>query len=271
MFFDSLKKDLESRNFSQKTIKAYLYYNHDFIEHAKKDPKMVKESDIKDYIWYLLNDRKISSSTARLAIIALKYYYCRIKKRKFNYLFDLPKKEKRLPVILAKEEIKKIFQLITNQKHRLMLALAYGAGLRVSEVINLKVKDIYQIEHLIKVSQAKGKKDRLTLLPRGILEEIVEFMAGKSADDYLFSRSDGKKISSRTAQKIFSQALEAANIRKDATFHSLRHSFATHLLEAGTDIRYIQALLGHNSLQTTQIYTRVSNRYLGQIKSPFDS
>ncbi len=270
MFFDSLKKELEIRNFSPKTVKAYLYYNQNFIDFCRKDPAAVNESDIKDYIRHLLNERKVSAATARLAFVALKYYYRRIRKRRFNCLLTLPKSEKRLPTVLSREEIKKILQSISNPKHRLLLAVAYGGGLRVSEAVKLKVKDVYPAELLVKVTQGKGRKDRLTLLPEKIAAEIEELIAKKDAADYLFARRDGNCLTTRTAQAIFEHALAAAGIKKDATFHSLRHSFATHLLENGTDIRYIQELLGHRSLTTTQRYAKVTGKAISGLRSPLD-
>ena len=160
--------------------------------------------------------------------------------------------------------------MIKNPKHKLILALAYGAGLRVSEIINLRVRDIDLQELTIHPKQAKGKKDRITLLAEGLRPAIKNLTAGKNANDFVFSSERGGRLTTRTAQKIFEKALKKAKIKKKATFHSLRHSFATHLLENGVDIRYVQELLGHQNIRTTQRYTQVTNPKLKNIKSPLD-
>ena len=149
-----------------------------------------------------------------------------------------------------------------------MISLAYGAGLRVSEVVKIRVKDLNFLEKIIYVRQAKGNKDRITVLPEKLLPDLKDFAFKKNKDDFLFESERGGLLTTRTAQKIFSSALLKAGISADATFHSLRHSFATHLLENGTDIRYIQALLGHRSIRTTQRYTQVSASGIRNIKSP---
>ncbi|MCG2686969.1 tyrosine-type recombinase/integrase, partial [Candidatus Parcubacteria bacterium] len=164
--------------------------------------------------------------------------------------------------------ILKILNQIKNDKHRLMISLAYGAGLRISEVINLKAQDIDVDGLTIHLKQAKGKKDRLTILSSKIKDELAEFLINKQAKDLVFESERGGKLSERTAQKVFEKALRVAGIKKNATFHSLRHSFATHLLENGVDVRYVQELLGHANIRTTQIYTKVTNPSLKNIKSP---
>jgi site-specific recombinase XerD len=151
-----------------------------------------------------------------------------------------------------------------------MLALAYGAGLRLSEVVNLKVKDLSLDELTIHLKQAKGKKDRITILSEKIKDDLKNYIVGKRADEFVFTSERGGKLSERTLQKIFQTALKKAKIKKPATFHSLRHSFATHLLENGVDVRYVQELLGHANIRTTQVYTKVTNPRLKNIKSPLE-
>jgi len=271
MFFDQLKNELKLRNFSERTIKAYVFYNQQLVEYVGKDPTAVKESDIKNYIRYLLEERGVAPATARLAVNALKFYYRQVKKRRFNYLLRLPKRQKRLPVVLCKEEIAKLLLAVKNLKQRLILGLAYSAGLRISEVVGLKVEDIDFYQAVLWVRQGKGRKDRQTILSARIIGGLKRQVSGKSAGDYIFSgQQPGQHLSSRSAEKIFAVALKNAKINKVVTFHSLRHSFATHLLEQGTDLRYIQELLGHKNLSTTQIYTHVSSQQLSQIKSPLD-
>jgi len=175
-----------------------------------------------------------------------------------------------LPIILSRREIKRIISAIANSKHRLLLSLAYGSGLRVSEIVNLKVKDIALKELTIHIKNAKGKKDRITIFSEKLKIDIQSLIAGKKKNDLLLESNRGRKLSTRTAQKVFEKALKLAKIKKDATFHSLRHSFATHLLENGTDVRYVQELLGHQNIRTTQLYTKITTPNLKNIKSPLD-
>ena len=186
--------------------------------------------------------------------------------QKINLKFA--KRSKKLPIVLSREEINKIIEVLPNKKHKLLISLAYGAGLRVSEVINLKVKDINPEELTIHLKDAKGKKDRITIFPEKIKFDIINIMDGKDKNNFIFESERGGKLTERTAQKVFENALKKSGIQKDATFHSLRHSFATHLLENGVDVRYVQELLGHQNIRTTQLYTRVTNPSIKKIKSP---
>ena len=176
----------------------------------------------------------------------------------------------KLPIVLSRAEIEKILLVINNKKHNLMIALAYSGGLRVSEIINLKVKDVCLAELTIHIKDAKGNKDRITLLPEKLIGDVEKLIANKKLNDYIFPSERGGKLTERTAQKVFETALKKAGIKKEATFHSLRHSFATHLLENGVDVRFVQELLGHANIRTTQIYTKVTNPMLRKIKSPLE-
>ncbi len=178
------------------------------------------------------------------------------------------RRSKKLPIVLSREEIKNIIDAIRNPKHKLIISLAYGAGLRISEVISLKVKDVNLEELTIHLKNAKGKKDRITIFPEKIKNDLQNLIAGKNLNDYLFESERGGKLTERTAQKVFENALRRASIKKDATFHSLRHRFATHLLENGVDVRYVQELLGHRNIRTIQVYTQVTNPKIKNIKSP---
>ncbi|MFC1613539.1 tyrosine-type recombinase/integrase, partial [Patescibacteria group bacterium] len=202
------------------------------------------------------------------ALNSIKFLYREILKNSEKIDLKFAKRSKKLPIVLTKKEIERVFNLINNSKHRIMIELSYGAGLRISEVINLKIKDISLEELTIHIKDAKGKKDRITILPKKLKLDIQNLMAGKNKNEFLFESNRGGKLSARTAQKIFEEAFKKSNIQKDATFHSLRHSFATHLLENGVDVRYIQELLGHNNIRTTQIYTKVTNNSVRNIKSP---
>jgi site-specific recombinase XerD len=202
----------------------------------------------------------------------LKFYYGEILKRRFVYEIIRPKKDKKLPVILSQEEVSRILSSISNIKHKLILMLIYSAGLRVSEVVKLRIEDIDAKRKLIHIRGAKGRKDRYTLLSDTAIETLKEYMKEYKPQKWLFAgQNENNHITARTVQKIFESTCKKAGVIKEVTVHSLRHSFATHLLESGVDIRYIQELLGHKSLKTTAIYTHVSSRDMGKIKSPLDS
>ena len=186
--------------------------------------------------------------------------------KKINLKFA--KRTKKLPIVLSREEIARIIENIINKKHKLLISLSYASGLRVSEVINLKVKDLYFDELIIHIKRTKGDRDRITIFPEKMKNDLNNMIYSRDKNDYVFASERGGKITARTAQKIFEKALKKASIKKDATFHSLRHSFATHLLENGVDVRYVQELLGHRNIRTTQIYTQVTNPSIKNIKSP---
>jgi len=193
-------------------------------------------------------------------------------KRKFIYEVKRPKKDKKLPVVLSKEEVAKILDSVDNIKHKAILMLVYSAGLRVGEVVKLRPEDIDSKRMLIHIKKAKGRKDRYTLLSETALEILREYWRKYKPNKWLFEGvREGWHLSIRTVQSIFEQAREKAGIKKEISVHGLRHSFATHLLEGGTDLRYIQEILGHTSSKTTEIYTHVSQKSLGKIKSPLDT
>ena len=264
-----LEQELKIRGLSSKTIRAYLSYNKSFLDFVKKSPKSVNNKDIKRYLEYLAN-RGVSNATLNLVINALKFYYGQIMRRRFFWQIKRPKKEKVLPVVLSKNEIKKILGQVNNVKHKLLLGLMYASGLRVSEVCRLRVKDLDFDNDILWVRQGKGSKDRQTLMPKNISKILQRYVNKKTLNDYVFENRQGRRLSERTVQKVFWQALKKSGVKKHATCHSLRHSFATHLLEKGLDIRYIQELLGHKRLETTQIYTKVTSNKLQEISSPLD-
>ena len=202
----------------------------------------------------------------------MKFYYGTMLKKKFLYEIKRPRKDKKLPVVLSKEEVAKILNSVDNLKHSAILMLVYSAGLRVGEVVRLKPEDIDSNRMLIHIKGAKGRKDRYTLLSEKTLEVLREYWRKYKPEKWLFGGArEGRYLSIRSVQKIFEQACERAGIRKEITIHGLRHSFTTHLLEGGTDLRYIQELLGHKDSKTTEIYTHVSTKSLGKIRSPMDS
>jgi len=264
---DIINQEMQLRNYSPKTIKAYLEVVKDLYAYVKKPLSELTVPEIKDYLSQK-QARGLSSQTIALSANAINYLYKQIYKDKSFERIRQPKRSKKLPLVLSREEIKVIINSLENIKHRTILALAYGAGLRVSEVVAIKVKDLNLEELTLMVRQGKGKKDRLTILPENLRLDLSRLSAGLSADDYIFPSNRGGRLTTATAQKVFYQALAKTGLKKEATFHSLRHSFATHLLENGVDIRYVQELLGHASIRTTQVYTQVTNPRLKNIVSP---
>ncbi|MDZ7587533.1 MAG: site-specific tyrosine recombinase/integron integrase [Patescibacteria group bacterium] len=266
-YLEQTNQELRLRNYSPKTIKSYLSCLTEYFNFKKLNLNEVNEESIRQFLLNKQN-KNYSSQTINLFLNAIKFFYREILKNPQKIYLKFAKRNKKLPVVLSRKEIESIITIIKNVKHKLMFALSYGAGLRVSETVNLKIKDIDLNELTIHIKQAKGNKDRITIIPQRLTNTITNFMAGKNSNDYLFSSERGGKLTTRTAQKTFTKALKKACIKKPATFHSLRHSFATHLLENGVDIRYVQELLGHQNIRTTQVYTHVTNPSLKNIKSP---
>ncbi|MDX9855952.1 MAG: site-specific tyrosine recombinase/integron integrase [Parcubacteria group bacterium] len=264
-----LKQEMKLRKFSPKTIKSYLHYITDLLKYSNKNPKTANTDDIRRYLEHLA-DNGVSASTLNCAYSAFRLYFEKILRRRFFANIPRAKCPKKLPEILTKEEVRKILKTIQNVKHKLILGLMYSSGLRVSEVVNCKVKDLDFESKLMRIRQAKGAKDRNTILSEKVCHILNKYVNNKTKDDYVFGSDRGKRLTARTVQKVFAEALKRSGIKKPATCHSLRHSFATHLLESGTSIRYIQELLGHARLETTQIYTKVANNNLKGIKSPLD-
>lgn len=269
--FEDLRRELISRKYSYKTIKGYLYFNRNFINFIGKNPSEVTDNEIKDYLVHLAEEKQSATSTLNQAINALKFYYGSMLKKKFVYEVRRPRKDKKLPVVLSKEEIAKILSSVDNTKHKAILMLVYSAGLRVGEVVRLKVEDIDSKRMLIHIKGSKGRKDRYTLLSENALKTLREYWRQYKPQMWLFPSVNEKRyLTVRTIQKIFDNACKKASIRKPVTVHSLRHSFATHLLENGVNLRYIQELLGHSHSKTTEIYTLVTKQSLSGIKSPLD-
>ena len=270
--FEDLRRELVLRKYSPKTNKSYLHYNKDFLKFTKKDPTEVSNEDVKNYLLYLAEKKGASASSLNIAINALKFYYGEVLKRDFVYSIVRPRKDKKLPVVLSREEILRMLSTITNIKHKAILTLTYSAGLRVGEVVKLRPEDIDIERKLIHVKCAKGRKDRYTILSEVALEMTRRYLKEYGQSRWLFPSQDMKKhLTTWTVEKIFLNACKNIDIEKKVTVHSLRHSFATHLLENGVDLRYIQEILGHASSKTTEIYTHVSNRDLSRIKSPLDN
>jgi site-specific recombinase XerD len=268
VYLKKLEDELRLRKYSPKTVKAYMACVKNYLK-AKSDNFGYVDIDfIKKHLLSTVEKGK-SSQTTNQNLQAINFFCWNVLKYKEKIDIKFAKTPSKLPSILSRDEIKRILSTIKNEKHKLMIALAYSGGLRVSEIISLKIKDIDLTELIIHIKSAKGNKDRITVFPERLVIDVEKLIANKNSDDYIFASERGGKLTERTAQKVFENALKKSGIKKEATFHSLRHSFATHLLENGTDVRYVQELLGHSNIRTTQIYTKVTNPKLKNIKSPF--
>ncbi len=264
---------LMQKRYSSNTQKTYIGYFSNFCrEFSSRDIKSIPKDEINNYILNLIKTNNISTSQQNQRINAIKFYYEKVLGRsKEYYNIYRPKKEKSLPTVLSEEEITKLLLSINNIKHKAILSLIYSAGLRISEAINLKIEDIDSQRNLIIIRGSKGKKDRTTLLSQKILVLLRGYYHQYKPGTYLFEGQNGGKYSVKSIQNVFKRALKKSGILKPATVHTLRHSFATHLLEHGTDLRYIQELLGHNNSKTTEIYTHITKRGTDKIKSPLEN
>jgi integrase/recombinase XerD len=261
------------KRYSESTVRAYSQNFYLFINHYPESSiDDITEGQIKEYMRYLIEVRKVATSTQNQVINAIKFYYEQIKgDQRKRYALERPLQEKKLPVVLSEEEVVAILSNVGNFKHKTMLYLIYSAGLRKSELINLTPNDIDSKRNVITIRGGKGKKDRQTLLSQTVLAMLREYYKKYRPRKWLFEGDKGGPYSDTSLQNVFVAALVGSGVRKQATLHSLRHSFATHLLERGTDLRYIQALLGHNSSRTTEIYTHVTRKGFDKIKSPLDN
>ncbi|MFZ7104664.1 MAG: site-specific tyrosine recombinase/integron integrase [Peptococcaceae bacterium] len=269
---DTMDNELKLNGYSPKTRKAYLGHVKRFIDFNNKITKDLVGEDIRKYLLFLLETKESTHSYVNQAVSAIKFFFQEVIK-KYDIIINnpRPKREHKLPVVLSQQEVFKILNSVENYKHRAILFLTYSAGLRVGEVVRLKVEDISSERKLIHIRQDKGKKDRYTVLSDIALNILREYFKKYSPEKWLFpGEAEGKHLCERTVQRIFENALFKSGVSKKVSVHSLRHSFATHLLEGGTDLRYIQELLGHKSSKTTEIYTHVSEKDFGRIQSPLD-
>ena len=263
-----LSRELQQRNYSPRTVEIYSNCLRFFLKWIDGDVSNISREKVLDFILFLQKQGK-APKTINLYKEVIKFFSRQILKISLGREIRLSKEPKKLPVVLSRFEIQKILDSVANSKHKTLLSLAYGAWLRVWEIFYLRVGDVNLDQKTIHIKSAKGQKDRITILPDKIVAEIKQLMEEKSYDAPLFHSQQGDgALTKRTAQHIFQHAMTKAWIQKKASFHSLRHSFATHLLENGTDIRYIQVLLGHSNIKTTQIYTQVATHHLQHIQSP---
>lgn len=262
--------ELKLRGFSKETLSSYIRHNKLFLDYIKKEPKEVEEEDIKKYMSYLVSDLSLKPRSVSLKKSALKFFYDEILGKNIVNL-KTPKIPKSNPEVLSRDEIFLLIKNAKNNKTRLIIELLYSTGLRVSELVNLKTEQIDFKEKTIRVKSGKGNKDRITIVAGKILKDLEKYIQTlPEASPYLFPGKEKRGLTTRNIQKIIQNVAFKAGIKKRVTPHTLRHSFATHLLENGTDIRLIQELLGHSQLSTTQIYTHVSQEQIKKIKSPLD-
>ena len=267
-----VEDELKLQHYAFKTRKNYLGYLRRFFYWLNGAPVPMDPTALKRYLLFLIEQQGHSRASIHNGHSALRFFYKEILHR--DQVVDAikrPRKEQRLPLVFSREEVRRLLGAVPNIKHRMILALLYAGGLRVGEVVRLKPPDIDSQRMLIRVHQGKGAKDRYTLLSQAILTDLRAYWLKYQPQKWLFpgGRID-RHLTERSVQKVFARAVQAAGIHKPVTTHCLRHSFATHLLESGTDLRYIQELLGHASPKTTQIYTHVSRKDLAQITSPLD-
>ena len=265
---------LERKRYSPSTIKTYRAYFSDFMEYHKgRNIDRLKVADINKYILYLVNEKKISVSQQNMRINAIKFYYEQVKGGQRQYYGGITraKEYKSLPEVLSRNEVARILACLSNRKHRCMVSLIYSAGLRRSELLNLTPKDIISERMLVRI-MGKGRKCRYSLLSEKLLKDLREYFKEYRPQKWLFEgETPGEQYSASALVKILKEAASRAGIKHRVHVHMLRHSFATHLLEQGTDLRTIQELLGHNDIKTTSIYLHVTSAHKSSIPNPLDS
>lgn len=264
--------DMRIRNLAVTTQEQYIISVAAFAKHFGKSPDNLGPEDIRTYQIYLLEKRKLEPSSLNVAVSALRFLYCVTLQRDWDIkVIPYARRPKKLPVVLSRDEVGKLFEVVRDLKYRTVLMTTYAAGLRVSEVTRLKLTDIDSQRMCIRVNQGKGHKDRYVMLGQKLLMHLRRYWTDYRPADWLFTdkrRTTHLPIS--TVQTVCKRAGEDAGIKKEITPHTLRHCFATHLLEAGTDLRTIQLLMGHRSLSTTAIYIHVAVQNLKDVRSPFD-
>ena len=267
----SYLQKLELKKYANNTVKTYVSCFEDYINYYNNsDVDSLNENDVRNYLEYLIKMNR-SDSYINQAINSIKFYYETVlgMPNRF-YAIERPRKKRKLPVVLSKKEILRIIESTNNLKHRCIISLLYSGGLRRSELLNLELTDIESDRMLIRIRDSKGNKDRYTLLSENVLIELRKYYKEYKPKKYLFEGQNGGKYSANSVGKVVSNAGKQAGIKLPVSSHILRHSFATHILESGVDIRYIQLLLGHNSTKTTEIYTHVAKNSFNFIKNPLD-
>ncbi len=264
--------EMTIRGFAPKTQEAYISAVSGLTGYYKQSPEKITKKMVKGYLLYLIKDRDLAWNSCNVVVSGLRFFYTHtIGRKEVSLSIPARKTIRRLPEILSKEELEKLFGALSNQKHRTLLMATYASGLRVSEVVGLKVTDIDSKRMMIRVQQGKGRKDRYTILSERLLKELRIYWKMYHPTVWLFSGQDkSRPLTTRTAQSIYNHAREKAGITRGNGIHTLRHCFATHLLEYGVNIRTIQTLMGHTSIQTTMIYLQVTRKQISETQSPLD-
>ena len=271
---DQMEEDLRIRRYSKKTRTEYVRCAANFVRYFMKSPDQMGEKEIRTFLVHLVEERKVSASVQKMHIAALKFFYSNTLKRPdIVQHIHYPRTGRPLPDVLSKDEVLAVLDAVESTKYRTIITTAYAGGMRISEACSLHCRgDIDSSRMVIHIREAKGGKDRYVMLSERLLEFLREYYkAARPAGLYLFpGQHPARPISASAVRSVFNQAVAKVGIKKHITFHCLRHSFATHLHEAGTDIRFIQSLLGHCSIRTTARYTHISMDQTAKIRSPFD-
>ena len=263
---------MELRNLSHHTQRSYLFAVKDLARHYRRSPDQITEEMIDNYLLYLKNEKGRAPASCHIVLTGLRFFYRHVLKKPISTEYCFTNPPRNLPRVLSKQQVWKIIRAPKNLKHRLLLTTTYSAGLRVSETIRLQPKHIDSQRMLIRICQGKGRKDRYTMLSERLLAELRDYYKKCRPKTYLFpsSQKKDKPLSYESVRKVYEKARKNAGVITGAGIHTLRHSFATHLLEAGYDIRKIQVLMGHSKLSTTMIYLHVSRETLSKVPSPLD-
>lgn len=265
-----IRKEALRRGLRPKTIQTYQQCVWRFFCSCKRDPFAVRKPDIQEYLDYLI-DRKASGSTLNVYLNALKFFYGQVLHRRLTIALRFSKIPQRLPEFLEPEEVFRLLSQITNKKHRLLISLLYGAGLRVSELTHLRVQNLDLQNNYGWVRDGKGGKDRLFIIPQNLKESLLAHLREKSPESWLFPGRNGKPYSTQSVRNILQRAQKAAAVRKRVHPHALRHSFATHIIKNGYSALELQPLLGHSRLETTMRYVHMASPQLLNVKSPYDT
>jgi len=270
---EAMRRDMQIRGFMPNTQKSYLGWVKDFVRFHMLPPDRLGLEDVHRYQLHLTEEREVSPSTLNVAVAALRFFY----RVTVDVEWDIErvpyqKRGRRLPEIFSREEVRRLLEVLDNLKHRSLLSTTYAGGLRVSEAVSLRISDIDSQRMVLRIDQGKGRKDRYVMLSETLVGLLREYWKAYRPRHWLFpGQIPGRPLTESSLQRTFGKAKEAAGITKHVTAHSLRHSFATHLLESGTNIRVIQRLLGHRSLRSTEIYTHVASNYVTETSSPLDA
>src|SRR5512139_3388572 len=270
---DRMLVDLQLSGAKPSTQRAYLREAENLAKYFNKSPEQLGENELKAYLLYLMKERHLSEGTFRFYVAALKFLYRTTLKREWMVeKIRHPRAKRKLPIVLDLSEVESLFAVTTNLKHKAILMITYSSGLRASETARLKITDIDSKRMLVRITQGKGGKDRYSILSQTTLEHLRQYWRKYRPQEWLFNGAkENDHISTNSIQQLFYKAKKQAGISKPVSVHTLRHSFATHLIEAGTSLHHVQLLLGHRSPTTTTVYLHVSKMNLAQVASPLDS